>query len=101
MKSDLSGKLNKLKVLKARNRIRFKWQDSVLAIVLELHLPRFVQTEKNKEPLDVRAILMRHGKENLGLLQRRMALVKERGLAADEAFLYYLGIVEHEKETSA
>lgn len=92
----LQEKFDKLKGLKAKNRVKFKWQDAALGIIEELALPRFVQTEKDKPPLDVRGILMRHAKEDLNSFQRRFGLVKEHGKSGDEAFLYYLGIVQNE-----
>ncbi len=97
-KDDLKAKFKTLRELKAKNRVKYAWQDAVLVIIEDLALPRYVQTQKNKKPLDVRAILMRHGRENLPVLKRRMAAVKEQGLAADQAFLYYLGIVENESK---
>ena len=98
MKQDLDQKFTKLKEKAAKNRIRFKWQDTALGIIEELGLPRFVQTKKRKRPLDVRGILMRHAKEDLAIFQRRFGIVKEQGFRGDEAVLYYLGIVEKEHE---
>ncbi|OGE86620.1 MAG: hypothetical protein A3J48_01615 [Candidatus Doudnabacteria bacterium RIFCSPHIGHO2_02_FULL_46_11] len=93
---EIDDKISKLQKLKDKNRVRFKWQDAVLNIIEDLHLPRYVQTNKDKDPLDVRAILMSHARRNLPVLERRFALVKEQGKAGDEAFLYYLGIIEKE-----
>ena len=94
----LSDKLGKLKGLKDKNRVKYQWQDAVLEIIEDLHLPRYVQTQKDKKPLDIRAIMMRHARENLPVLMRRFATVKEQNKAGEEAFLYYLGIVEHESK---
>ena len=96
LKGDFAKKSSQLKELKEKNRIKFKWQDTALKIIEELSLPRYVQTAKDKKPLDVRAIIMRHAKLSSAVLERRFALVKEHGLSGEQAVLYYLGIVEKE-----
>lgn len=95
---DLKDAYKKLKDRQTKNRVKFKWQDSVLVIIDSFGLPSSMQTSKKKTPLNVRSILMRHAKEDLSTFERRFAIVKEYGLTGESAFLYYLGIVENENK---
>lgn len=95
---DVSGAFKKLKERQAKNKVLYPWQDAALAIIETLNLPNYVKSDKFKEPLNVRSIIMKHAKQNLPVLQRRMALVHEHGKSGAEAFVYYLGIVESESK---
>ena len=96
MKEEFDQKLNKLKDLKAKNRVKFKWQDVVIHIMEEMALPRTLASDKTKPPMDVTGVLMRHAKADVNVFLRRFALIKEKGLTGASAIKYYLGIVEGE-----